>query len=115
MTTTLDNTGAVIPLNTRAGIDFQFVLGVDDANGKPLDLTGYTVEAKLDDGSTVHDLPATLSAPAGVLDTISVLIGHDLTATLPSLSRYSVIVESPTDIRSSIAVGPVTTDGCFPA
>lgn len=112
MTTTLDNTGAIVPLNLRAGTDFLFELGVDDENGVPLDLTAYTVEARLDDGTTVHDLTTTV-----LLDKISVRIDAALTATLPSLSRYSVIIVSPLpdEIRSSIAYGPVTTDGCFPA
>lgn len=115
MTTVLNNSGASIPLQTTAGVDFVFVLGVDGADGNPLDLTGYTVEARLDDGLVVHDLPATLSAPLGVLDSVTVTIGHALTSTLPSISNYSVKVISPTDVRSQLAYGTVTTDRCSPS
>jgi hypothetical protein len=134
MTTTLDNRGAMISLHTRAGIDFLFELGVDDAAGKPVDLTGYTVEARIDDDDgTLTELDATISG-----DTIAVHLPAALTAALPSCSRYSVVLVSPVSavarapaaaagdpstaaaaanipIRSSLAYGPISCDRNYPS
>lgn len=107
---TLDNSGAFLSLNTRAGIDLLFQLGVDSPQGQPVDLTGYFVDARLDDGVTVHTLDTTLA-----FDTISVHIPASLTAVLPATNnRYSVEVVSPDNIRSSLVYGPVTVEEAFP-
>jgi hypothetical protein len=109
MTITLDNTGAGLTLRTRRGLDFQYQLGVDDENHQPVDLTGYTAIAQLNDGTIVHDL-----ATAIVGDTVSVHIPSALTATLPAVSHHSVEVVSPAAIRTSLVFGPVYVDEVYP-
>lgn len=111
MTTTLDNRGAQVEISTRAGIDVQFDIGVDDAAGAPLDLAGYTVIAELDDGVARHPLPTELVAT----DTIRVTIDGALTAALPSVSRYSVELQVPPDgLRASLVYGAVFCDRNYP-
>lgn len=107
--TDLDNRGAYISLNTRAGIDFVFELGVDDAVGDPVDLDGYTVETTLDDGLVKHDLVTVVEA-----DKIRVHITAALTAALPAMARYSVEIVDPSGIRSSLVYGPVSCDRSYP-
>lgn len=104
----IDNSGAVFPLRTRAGIDLIFEIGVDDEAGQPMDLTGYTAFAEVNDGTTVHILTTDISG-----DKISVHLAGALTAILPPMNRYSVEVVSPTGIRYSLCYGPLTIEGSF--
>lgn len=109
---TLDNRGAHISFSTRAGLDVRFDVGVDDPTGAPMDLTGYTVIAMLNDGKAEHALPTSLVGT----DTIAVHIEGALTATLPSVSQYSVELQMPGEggLRASLVYGSVLCDRTYP-
>lgn len=97
-----------LPVIRGDDLDFSFYVKTRDSSGvkQAIDLTGYTVEAKVFDesGATLHNMTGTL--PDAVNGLVRLQLSRVITATLAKYGLYwSFALVTPSDVRRTYIVG----------
>ena len=99
----LDTTGQLLDLRLRAGQDQVIRLELADAQGVPLDLTGYTSAAKAVNASGTVTFDTTISDAAVVLT-----ITHEVSADMRGGYAWVASITDGAGLRTPFAAGQLT-------